>query len=120
LAEIIGTLSVGGFFGTSISKHIFENCINLGNITTIINSSTNGGTGGIVGAISQGTFINCINAGYIKGSNNVGGLIGIVANSNSTTEILNCINVGVVAGTGENIGCIIGDKANNTIITDCF
>ena len=53
------------------------------------------------------SIINCINYGYVKGINVVGGIVGI--SYNNIPIISNCVNAGVVEGSSD-VGSITGKE----------
>ncbi|MEA4847019.1 MAG: S-layer homology domain-containing protein [Clostridiaceae bacterium] len=83
---------------------------NLG-LTSVNITSTNtggtGGTGGIAGITqASGIVSGCFVSGIVKGSANVGGVVGT-----ARCAIANCYALGSVEGTGSKIGGIAGECA---------
>jgi len=114
----------GGIVGVMCPSSQITHCINIGSVR-----ATGGGgrpaadAGGMVGNIGypsdgRGTsatnflITHCINAGFIYGANNTGGIVGSKGhwwtkpiNINFDGKIEHCLNTGVIAG-GDTIGAI--------------
>jgi len=69
--------------------------------------------GGLVG-FNQGSIMNCLMSGSVKGYHNVGGLVG----TNDAGTITNCYSRCSILGTGWNVGGLVGANDTGTI-TDC-
>lgn len=69
--DVSGAGSVGGISGEVSGTPSFSNCKSFGNIT-----STNEGTGGIIGSGKSKTLTNCSHQGKVNGTNYVGGVYG--------------------------------------------
>ncbi len=70
--------------------------------------------GGILGVASTDpvTMEYCKNAGWVKGKDIVGGLVGSFNNSNGVT-IYSCVNISNVTSDRGNVGSIIGKRDND-------
>ena len=124
-----GTYSIGGIAGKSSGSSSFEktisNCYNTGAISSLIVSSQNSDTGGIIGLASYTNIENCFNIGSVsnKGTvrlndssqySNVGGILGYGTNVN----ISRCFNDYEILGV-DAVGGIVGiDMFSN--IFDCY
>ncbi|MDR0927119.1 MAG: hypothetical protein LBO69_05070 [Ignavibacteria bacterium] len=116
-----GYISASGYPGAGgicvfiVDGDSISNCTNTGTVV-----ATGGGAGGIVSQIatliSAAVVADCVNSGLIKGTNKVGGIVGI---SSGYCHITKCINTNVVEGT-DFVGAILGEISGNTTITDCF
>ena len=62
---------------------------------------------GMGGPAPPTPITNCINYGYVRGINGVGGILGYMFNQ--YVNVSNCVNVGVVEGE-EDIGSIVGKE----------
>lgn len=97
-ATISGVTNVGGIVG-GVNKNydaIIYNCRNLG---AVAGSSTS--VGGVAGYVNlQSSVKYCTNESAVSGKQKVGGIVGTMNGSASTTEtIYNCKNTGTVTGT---------------------
>jgi hypothetical protein len=63
---------------------------------------------------------NCINAGFIKGTTYIGGIIGRNNYFNPYITIDRCINTGVIAGNSYAGGIFGFNNSNNLTITNCY
>jgi len=132
---VSGLSEVGGFVGTNFG--LIQNCTNYAsvyatewsgaivgfNIGTVIGCHNYGTMtsnsfyiGGIVG-VNNEHILECVNAGYVIGGNDVGGIVGRIssfAQSSVTIEYVtaNNLNIGSVEG-GNRIGGIVGDILMN-------
>ncbi len=89
------------------TNSVIENVINKINVNGAVSNSTNGG---IIGEARSNVIVtNSSNYGNIQDSNNIGGIVGIVAD-NTTLKIDNCHNYGTLTQTlgGGYIGGLIG------------
>ena len=78
-----------------LGSGIIDSCTFTGSIRTTINN-----VGGIVGYISQGTIKNCTVSGTFRASSNIGGIIGNMYSSYSSSSALSAIeNCTVLSGT---------------------
>ena len=90
------------------------NCANYGSL-----ENTYSGTGGIIGVIQSGIQVNITNSyndGKIKGTNNVGGIVGWKIGE---TNIYNSYQIGEITGNN-NVGGIIGNANDNTILRNIY
>ena len=116
---LIGKDQGAGIIGYNCAHNsTFENCVNYGKITVIPDTESAtfaGAAGGIQGGSRNAdhkgglyTFINCKNYGELiaKGGKAAGGIIAV---TNSPTEVINCENYGKVTGaTDAGAGGIVG------------
>ena len=99
-----------GIAGTIYLVSNIRNCVNYGDIT-----SSNGYVGGILAAASKDSvsiISDCSNYGNVKGSSEVGGVVGYSFATEGTT-VCNCLNTGRVSGTV--CGDIVGNKSKFTV-----
>ncbi len=82
--------------------------------------------GGIIGVVNSNAVVNnCCNTGTITGnSDNVGGIVGLVAHSNNVTNstVINCYNSGEINGVtfvGGIVGLVGGSQGQGTVI-QCY
>ena len=122
--EISGSGNVGGI--VSISKGTVENCKFFGAVS---NSSSYGGTGGIVGCMQGAGSVlrGCVNAAAVSntttsyGSNlNTGGVAGYVYG-----RVENCYNSGTVSAqedrtTNKAIGGLVGQAYASAVLQNCY
>lgn len=101
---------VGGVAGTA--KSIVTNCVNYGNVT-----STSSNVGGVIGSgTSQDTTSTqsyLRNYGTVKGTNTIGGIIGL-----SYNQVENCTNYGEVIASSWNIGGIVGRVSSTSSLSN--
>lgn len=114
-AMVTGDNNIGGIVG--YAYHVDK-------ITTSANDGYiygNSDVGGIVGksaSLSSMKIIDCINTGYVRGSDSsIGGIIG-----NGYCNVLNCLNSGDVKSSVKNVGGICGimGKPTSNKITNCL
>jgi len=91
----------GGIVGYACIVTQLSHCINIGSIRSLDAGGMVGGFMVVADAsnnIAKFSVINCINAGYIRGRANAGGMTG--ANrwhgATGTGDIINCLNTGVI------------------------
>ena len=123
---IRGVGSVGGICGAPYYG-IIRNCANLGDV-----EGTGYEVGGIAGEFNgyeeKLGIENCYNAGNVKGTFRVGGIVGWTAPGNSLgnySYIANCYNSGKVTATDESnkkyVGGITGyNYCTGSIIENCY
>lgn len=114
--SIEGTNNVGALVG-SATNTIITNVVNTASVTGTSAASV---TGGIVGAAQITTLDGVINTGTIEGVNNVGGLVGVLKDTNPNDKVYAQItgtsyNLGAVKGSGHNVGGLVGSAENATI-----
>lgn len=115
--EVKGSNYVGGIAG--YTKTILSDNRNKGTVESAINS-----VGGIAGGTmhDSGIWERCVNDGTVKGSQNVGGIVGSMVITGNDFTVQNCSNLGTVESKNSNAGGILGSlqvgKAG--IIKDCF
>lgn len=106
----------GGIIGKFDSTGEVRDCTNGAGINNqLVNS-----TGGIVGLLTKGTVVECINTGSVTGEGNVGGIVGLMSSASSTfVHVEKCRVNASVSGTGNCVGGIVGCTQNGVINT-CF
>jgi hypothetical protein len=101
----------GGIVGAIASTAaLVSNCYNTGAIHT-----TGSDAGGIAG-LSHGKIEKCYNTGAISGEYSVGGIVGFLYGSSTSTGV--CYNTGVVSGIGS-CGPIAGNPSTSTF-SNCY
>ncbi len=110
-----------GLFGTaksaSIKNVIVDGFINLG-------SSSDSRIAGIVGKMTGGSVVNCINKANITANDNLGGIVG----ESENVVIKNCVNLGDITtadpdnGTRRRKGAggIVGRASGDGIVENCY
>ncbi len=96
----------------------FNQCMNGGRI--FCRDAYAGGIVGRAGTKSgkKTTFNECINIGYVQGTEQVGGIVGCMEDDG---EIRNCLNTSTIDGKEkETTGSIYGEKTSNTTVRNCF
>ena len=105
----LSTTSRGsGLFGGIGSSGVVKNLTVYGTVT-----STAGTVGGLTGWLG-GKLDNCINYVNVKGTSDVGGLVG---NAETRSQVLNCVNYGNVVGSESRIGGVAG--TGKSVFTNC-
>lgn len=77
-------------------------------------TSTAGTVGSLTGWLG-GKLDNCVNYVNVKGTSDVGGLVG---NAESKSQVLNCVNYANVEGSESRIGGVAG--TGKSVFTDCI
>lgn len=95
------TTCIGGIVGLNGQSGEIEikNCYNRGDITLIAEASSSSSkyVGGITGKLEGGTLSNCYNTGMVRGTHNIGGIVGYATGtSNGNSNIENVYNNGNV------------------------
>lgn len=121
---VTGYAVVGGIAGNAgangSTTASMNSCYNTGNITsTRANNSTH--TGGIVGQSLNALIKLCYNTGTITGQTgggNVGGIVGNLSNSTTTSNavVTDCYNTGIVTGYTGRASGIIGVINNAKVL----
>ena len=111
---------VGGLIGVTKIKNGRQFIVNSCYSEVEIDTKTL--AGGLIGLCAGGnvSIYNSYNAGNIKGSDNIAGIVGTSAGN---TEIVNCYNSGNLSGIYLNIYGIVGGNSSNstnTIIKNCI
>ena len=92
------------------------------------NTGSNNYKGGVAGTVvGSATFENCVNTANITGTQHIGGIVGYVNVSETTSvvKIINCKNTGAISGVKSFIGGIVGrfeipaDNTQTHEITGC-
>ena len=124
IGNIDGT-NVGGLVGT-ITNGSISRCYALCNINHSTTADCNSGyicyAGGLVGrhearSGSGFTIFDCYAIGDVSGTNDVGGLVGMMF---SSAKISNCYSVGRVNGIRAVGGLIGSTNSNENVISNCF
>lgn len=115
-ATVNGAGQVGGMVGVAQGAGgQITNCVNNSAVT-----GTSSNVGGIMGrAAYEITFIECVNNGTIKGTQCIGGILGIRNSSAGGLTIEKCMNTGDIYGTGSgntgrDIGGILGTSVGSS------
>lgn len=104
--------AAGGIAGTN--RGIIECCGNHGSVSTnYINA------GGIAGDINKGSIINCYNRGTVTALSQIGGIAGLVDNTEGTPTIKNCYNASTIQGN-EACGAVFGDVCAYEVVYDAL
>ncbi|MCL2328855.1 MAG: leucine-rich repeat domain-containing protein [Bacteroidetes bacterium] len=111
---VSGEGNVGGLVGCSHNSTI-ANCYATGNVseTGVPGGPMSGDVGGLVGVnANSSTIINCYATGNVSGyaKEDVGGLVG----TNYDATIINCYATGNVVRTGSRIGGLVGRDQGST------
>lgn len=108
---------MGAIVGRGCDESAFiltiSNCVNYGNITTDINTTSNMDSGGIIASFRgvkanseyQLIIDNCVNYGTINADGRPGGIIG---NCDTSAKVTNCTNNGAVQAIYNYCGGIAG------------
>lgn len=97
-----------GLFGGIGPNGFVKNLSVYGKVT-----STDGTVGGLTGWLG-GKLDNCTNYVNVKGTSDVGGLVG---NAETKSQVLNCVNYGNINGSAERVGGVAG--TGKSIFTNC-
>lgn len=135
---------VGGLIGVMSSGDVYRSSANVS-----LQGGSTGGTGGLIGIISAGALIDeSFASGSVQGhpglAENVGGLVGSMANSDivnsystsavrgeiavgglvgevsGVSKIANSFATGRVRDSGSNVGGLVGSATNSVTITNSF
>lgn len=114
--NIDGKEGLGGIIGNRSSNNGYytqiERTFNTGNI-----NASSYYSGGIVGGMGDGYFVDCYNTGNITGTEHTGGIVGAVRNGQG---IQYCYNTGTITGR-QYVGGIAGDYTNNSsYMSKCY
>ena len=112
--------SVGGIVGDAKNRTVVNACSAMGTIT-----NQRGKTGGIVGVMEAGTTVSgCACTATIKGTENVGGIVGLMQQAASgTSKVEHCAYSGHIdASVATYAGGLCGkmEWEKNEHITDCL
>lgn len=107
-ASVSGTSYLGGLFGivSAAATAPISFCYADATVTAAGERA-----GAIVGNLT-GSLTNSYAAGIVKGTNHIGGLVGLQA---GTADLTQCYSKVLVAATGKNIGGLVGCKVKGTI-----
>ena len=99
----------GKMYNSYNAGHVFGDGSYVGGVCGVNNTAGNG----------EGFIYNCFNLGVIKGIKNVGGVVGVSYQSNSTDSnkpiIKNCYNFGGVSATSFVAGVISENRTTSTL-----
>lgn len=112
---ICGKQYVSGVVANLNANARIEKCANYADIT-----GTSSYVGGVVGYMAAATvsLSNSYNRGDIKGTTNVGGVIGY---NNANSDISNIYSTGAVTGTNaSNMGACVGATTSKTKVTNAY
>lgn len=124
-ASVATTLSssdgafLGGIAGWASGN--INNCYNTGEITTVTAFGSSNNVGGIAGYLVSGKTVSyCYNVGQVKGSSNVGGIIGCLPGARTTVTF--CYQDGNIKSLWNSssaaIGYITGNDTN--VLDSCW
>lgn len=91
----------------------YTNNATISNVTLVggsIKGSNN--VGAIVGSANNTTLTNVVNSAAVSGNSNVGGIVGSAYDS----AIKDAINTGVINGLGDNVGGLIGNLQDSKFV----
>lgn len=112
-----------GLFGY-ISDGTVKNLTVEGEIKITGNGSSSYGTGGIAGCLNgtSGAIENCINKAVITGSQNVGGIVGLVSGgyTSADKQIKACANLAEIKSNSHNAGGIAGYINGQVNVDSCY
>ena len=112
----------GGIVGKFDSTGEVKDCTN----GAVISNGLVNQTGGIAGALSNGSIVSCANTANVSGTSMVGGIVGfagITTNDGSATNITfitSCRNAANVTGTANCVGGIAGKLQNGVVMSGCY
>ena len=89
------------------------------NVTSYVDiTAGNNQVGGIIGYIANDnvTIKNCVNYGTITARQLVGGIVG---GSWKNTTYIDCVNHGTITATSAEVGGIVGEKYASATMTNC-
>src|SRR5690554_4889498 len=112
---IIGRYNIGGLTGISRNNSVISDSYSLSNIDGTIYDSNQ--VGGLVGYLWNSNVINSFAMGSVAGFNKVGGLVGC---SFSYSFIQNCFSASDVYGLEDDIGGLAGLLAEGCKVTNCY
>lgn len=132
-AGTVGTLRIGGIFGTDLSSGSKARLINRGAVNIEMTGSGRNAVcsaGGVIGYSSM-TYRDLFNTGSVTFKNalntatgNVGGIIGYLYSTGSVYDSVNTGsvtgNIDATAGTGVSAGGIVGSSASSVGIANCI
>ncbi len=108
----LGTTGAGGITGYAAVGSMFSLCSNTGVVTAKTNYA-----GGIIGSAPASASLSvaeCSNAGTVKGTSKIGGIIG-----SGSAHIYDCSNTGSVTATSTYSGGIIGEALLPSSVKKC-
>lgn len=102
--------AIGGIAGALTTNSVLDQCCNVNTIQSTPSGCVN--TGGIVGYMSDSTLKNTYNTAHIKGSTNVGGLVGSIESLDSRSYIYNSYNASSSILGDSNVGNVFGSSTS--------
>lgn len=106
----------GGIVGKLDSTGSVEECTNGAAVTNALTNNT----GGIAGALVNGSISGCVNAGSVTGTAYVGGIVGDASSTAVICFIESCRTNATVSGTANCVGGIVGRALNGVVVNSCY
>ncbi len=106
----------GGIVGKLDSTGSVEECTNGAAVTNTLTNNT----GGIAGALVNGSISGCVNAGNVTGTAYVGGIVGDASSTAVICFIESCRTNATVSGTANCVGGIVGRALNGVVVNSCY
>ena len=106
----------GGIVGKLDSTGSVEECTNGAAVTNALTNNT----GGIAGALVNGSISGCVNAGNVTGTAYVGGIVGDASSTAVICFIESCRTNATVSGTANCVGGIVGRALNGVVVNSCY
>ncbi len=106
----------GGIVGKLDSTGSVEECTNGAAVTNALTNNT----GGIAGALVNGSISKCVNAGNVTGKAYVGGIVGDASSTAVICFIESCRTNATVSGTANCVGGIVGRALNGVVVNSCY
>ncbi len=106
----------GGIVGKLDSTGSVEECTNGAAVTNTLTNNT----GGIAGALVNGSISKCVNAGNVTGKAYVGGIVGDASSTAVICFIESCRTNATVSGTANCVGGIVGRTLNGVVVNSCY
>ena len=106
----------GGIVGKLDSTGSVEECTNGAAVTNTLTNNT----GGIAGALVNGSISGCVNAGNVTGAAFVGGIVGDASSTAVICFIESCRTNATVSGTANCVGGIVGRALNGVVVNSCY
>ncbi len=107
LMSVTGYYAVGALIGRAISNTKVENCHSVGSVT----AESNYAAGLVAQAFDNSEISNSFNKGFVLGHGTVGGLVGILDDS----QIIASFNSGKVKATIDFVGGLVGETSSGAI-----
>ena len=104
------SVSYVGLFGFVSSSGVIQN---IGVVASYFDADRVGA----IASANYGAIINCYSTGMVKGSCNVGGIVGTMVGKTAT--ISNCYNTGGIIGDYY-VGGVVGNSGNYATVSNCY